>query len=372
MLVHSILCLRPAAFSVRWWSEGRRIFRRMVIAMGILWDNGAFRRIGSRAGAKRRSCPPCVIVALILTIPFAGLHKAAADEAMCSPSQPTPSFDSRGNESTWRLRFATTWVPSDQATGECSTMVCLSPAPRSTCGFPPTGTWPSCVPVEGAPQQAVRGGWCSWGRYTYNSSILVSEWVVTSEAVDGTAKVTTAFCRSSGVVTFHVSYLGTNERQGKVYEGFWNCEAEGTAGEIAIEEWPEVREVPTATSTWTARATYTATPTPTVSATLVYSPAPTPSPTQVPRTIPPTVQSTSTASVTPSADPNPTSTEPQPRATPTATTSSSPTTSREPTLPPTPGSSPTSRPCVGDEDGDGVVTIAELVTAVRNALEGCR
>jgi hypothetical protein len=105
----------------------------------------------------------------------------------------------------------------------------------------------------------------------------------------------------------------------------------------------------TATATPTATSTYTSTstPTPTNTSTFTNTPTITPTPTATPTV-------TATATVTPTPTPTGTST-----ATATPTSTATPTPSATETPPPA---------CVGDCNGDGTVSVDELVRGVNIAL----
>jgi hypothetical protein len=101
----------------------------------------------------------------------------------------------------------------------------------------------------------------------------------------------------------------------------------------------------------TATASTTPTFTPTATSTNTVTPTDTATPTW-----------TSTSTVTPTASPTATDT-PRPTVTPTTTPTAPPTASSTPTSTPTPTPTPVAA-CPGDCDGNGRVTVAELLTGV--------
>lgn len=148
---------------------------------------------------------------------------------------------------------------------------------------------------------------------------------------------------------------------------------------------PTATRTPTATGTHTPTRTATQTHTPTPSLTPTTSPTSTPSNTFTPT---PTLTRTSTptATETPTASHTPTSTDtPDPSAVPTATGTFTPTGTATPTetetpsaVPtatfsatptPEPSATPTAEPCLGDCDGNGEVTIDEIVSLMNIVLE---
>jgi NHL repeat/Dockerin type I domain len=145
---------------------------------------------------------------------------------------------------------------------------------------------------------------------------------------------------------------------------------------------PTATRTPTSlpSPTPTPSRTATATPTHTLTATSTASATATPTPT---RTTTPTVTSTATATAsftytatlppTPSATPSATSTVPAPSTptpTPTATASLPPTATatNTPTTTPTQTAAPTAPSCTGDCNGDGTVSVSDLLTMVNIAL----
>jgi len=147
---------------------------------------------------------------------------------------------------------------------------------------------------------------------------------------------------------------------------------------------PSISETATPTLTETPEATAPATPTATVTATLSATATDTVTATA-------TAEGTATATVTPTESHTASPTE---AATATATASPSPTPSATPTTRPCPGdcdhsggvsitdivtmvdlalqSPPTATGCAaGDTNGDGQITIDEILVAVRNSLSGC-
>ena len=181
----------------------------------------------------------------------------------------------------------------------------------------------------------------------------------------------------------------------------------GAACDVGAYEAGATPPTPTRTATATARATSTPTKTPTQTATATASPTPTPTPTPTATasatstpTKTPTQTATATASPTPTPTLTPTATA-TPTSTPTETPTDTPTQTPTPTETPTPTQSPTDARtptltqtatptftatetatpfatetptrtpvpgCPGDCNGDGEVTIDELVMMVNIAL----
>jgi len=134
--------------------------------------------------------------------------------------------------------------------------------------------------------------------------------------------------------------------------------------------------VPTHTPTATTTPTETPTCTPTNTPTDTPTHTPTETPTDTP-TATPTDTPTATPTHTPTATPSDTPTE-TPTETPTATPTETPTVA--PTASPTPTATPTNTPtvtatpvaCVGDCDGNRVVTVDEILTMINIALGNVR
>jgi hypothetical protein len=141
---------------------------------------------------------------------------------------------------------------------------------------------------------------------------------------------------------------------------------------------PTITDTPPPSSTPTQTPTVTDTPEPTATHTVTETPTETPIPTE-------TATSTATDTSTPTATPTSTATEtdtptatssPSPTRTSTPTVTSTPTSTSTPTathsatatLTQTPTLSPTLPPCVGDCNGNHVVTVDELVRGVNIAL----
>ena len=121
-------------------------------------------------------------------------------------------------------------------------------------------------------------------------------------------------------------------------------------------------DAPLSTATATRTDTRTVTPTPTASATRTATPTATATATA-------TAPATGTATPTPSETPVPTDTAvptETPMPTATATPSPTPTVTATPSVTPTPTETPV--PCTGDCDGDGSVSISELILAVNISL----
>lgn len=126
----------------------------------------------------------------------------------------------------------------------------------------------------------------------------------------------------------------------------------------------------TATATTTPTASATASQTPTGTSTATASPTATGTAVPTPSMLPPTATPTTQPSQTPTATPTGTPTEiptPTPMATPTHLPTQ--TYTRLPTAIPTHEPSPAPRACEGDCDGNGSVTVDELLLMVNIALD---
>jgi len=121
---------------------------------------------------------------------------------------------------------------------------------------------------------------------------------------------------------------------------------------------------PTATVTPTMTAIETPRPTPTATATATPTSTPTVTPTQIPTA---TVTATSTPTDTPTLTPTATAASaPTQTPTPTNTATSTPTPTNTPTV--APAATITPKPCAGDCNDDGTVTVDEILTMVNIAL----
>ncbi len=242
--------------------------------------------------------------------------------------------------------------------------------------------------------------------------------VVGSVTVGGTLQVALGFAPANGTVfviidndgndavngTFAGLPEGTTFRVGETT--LFISYAGGTGNDVTLTVGvPTPTSTPTATPTPTATLTRTPTASPTPTRTATASPVPTATATRVP-TATATAQPTATATATPSrtvtvapvpsatltrtatAAPSPTATSmptitatatptraatATPTATATATASGSPTPTRTSSPTTTPTGSATATPtrpvCVGDCNGDGSVTVDELVTGVNLFLD---
>lgn len=144
--------------------------------------------------------------------------------------------------------------------------------------------------------------------------------------------------------------------------GIWRLRVLDTAAPNvgALEDWA-LLIAPEASPTPTLTPTDTPTITPTVSPTSTSSRTPTVTPTAT-STVTGTPPPTATPTVTPTG---PTPTEPMPTDTATVTPTGPTATS---TVTPTSTPTPDNLPCVGDCDGDGVISVGELVRGVSIAL----